>query len=188
MTSGAREGGATIELGCDHDSCGPRCSRAGRRPGPAKLFVLDAPVRTGTVEVERPPDRAAAEDAGADSVPVLICLNDGWGGEDLLSVGLRWAARADRPVSAVYVLTRARPRRRDLRAADRALIRARARAEQEECGAGLMLICACDVPAGLDAATGATGGEVLLWSGEPTLARALEATRVPFVELPRAAR
>ena len=180
------DGGAVTDVRCPVDRCGPRCARAGRRGGPATLVVLDAPSRSATTEAPGALTRPAGA-VRADAFPVLVCLNRGWGGERLLRAGIRWARSVGRPLSAVYVLTASRPRRRHIRAANRALRDARAIAERADRGAGLLMICACDVAAGLDAAAAATAGEVLLWSGDHSRSVALAVTGVPYRELPMGA-
>jgi len=146
------------------------------------LYVIEAPPRDAEITASWPRGRRA-DGESAPSAPVLVCLNPGWGGEGLLEAGIRWATRAGRALSAVYVLAGDRQRRRDVRAADRALLRARACAARENARAGLLVIRAPEIPEGLGAAASATDGEVLLWSGEAELSTTLVTTGVPFREV-----
>jgi hypothetical protein len=115
--------------------------------------------------------------------PLLVCLNDGWGGEGLLESALRWSARSGEPVTAIHVVQRIPARRRDIRTAERALVHARAMARRAGAAMGELVVLAADVPEGLSIGSLATGGDVVLWTGEVALCFTLEALGVPFREM-----
>lgn len=146
------------------------------------MSVIDSPPPVRGAR--RPwPDDASPTDAPPRATPVIVCMNASWGEDGLLETGLRWAAHAGRALVAVYVLTGARPGRREVRAADRAMVHARGCADREGHAARLITVRGADVADGLAVTAAMTGGEVLLWPGRSRLRALLGAARVPFREV-----
>jgi hypothetical protein len=96
--------------------------------------------------------------------PLLVCLNDGWGGRALIDDPAFWApwiGEEPGPVF-VYVLAGDAPRRRRQRAAERALQDAQRRALRMGLLPRTMFVRAATVPAGVALASRALGGRAVL--------------------------
>lgn len=96
--------------------------------------------------------------------PLLVCLNDGWGGLACLddpTVWARWIGEEQGPVF-VYVLVGEAPRPRRLREAERALSDAQREARRIGLLPRVMLVRAGTVPAGVAMASKALGGQAVL--------------------------
>ena len=132
----------------------------------------------------RDPRHAAVEPTPplADAGPVVVCLNEGWGGAERLDEALSWGRRTGSPLTAVYVMAE-RGTRRALRTADRAIGRARARGAAAGVPIGEAMVGAPDVPDGLLLATRALGGRVGIGVREVEHRAELERVGVPLVEV-----
>jgi hypothetical protein len=117
----------------------------------------------------------------AEAGPVVVCLNDGWGGDGRLDEALRWSHRTGSPLTAVYVT--AASSRRGIRAATRAMDRARARGVATGVPIGEAVVGAPSVADGLLLATRALGGRVGIGVREVEHRAELERVGVPLVEV-----
>jgi hypothetical protein len=132
----------------------------------------------------RDPRQAAVEPVPplADAGPVVVCLNQGWGGAERLDEALGWSRRTGSPLTAVFVMAE-RGTRRALRAATRAMDRARARGAVTGVPIGEAVVGAPSVPDGLLLAARALGGRVGVGVREVEHRAELERVGVPLVEV-----
>jgi hypothetical protein len=139
---------------------------------------------SGVRRTPREPRHAALEPTPplADAGPVVVCLNEGWGGAERLDEALRWSLRTGSPLTAVYV-TDEQSSRRGLRAATRAMDRARTCGVATGVPIGEAVVGAPSVADGLLLATRALGGRVGIGVREVEHRAELERVGVPLVEV-----
>jgi nucleotide-binding universal stress UspA family protein len=154
------------------------------RPGSGRLGGLSAR-RRGRRRVE-----AGAVDAAlakgwshAHGTPVLVCLNGGWGGRQLVAEALSWSRRTGRSLAFVYVLPVEAAGRRQVRVARRALRDAREVAVGHGSPVGETVVRAASVPDGLRMACDAMNAEVALALRDEPRRVELEAHGVPLLHI-----